>query len=107
MPFNPGNKRLQNALYGRSTKVPLGVATLPNGKGGSYTVTTGSVTNYGGNMKFGLYPTVGVGLDMLLIVANCCPPGSGATCYNTVSNDTSSGSGRSNCVINMVGSYWS
>ena len=101
MPFNPGNKRLQNALYGRSTKTGApGVATLPNGKGGSYTVTTGSVTNYGGNMKFGLYPTVGVGLDMLLIIANCCPPGSGATCYNTASTDTSSGSGRANCVIN-------
>ena len=104
MPFNPGNKRLQNALYGRSTKVPIGVTQLPNGRGGSYTVTTGSVTNYGGNMKFGLYPTVGVGLDMLLIIANCCPPGSTATCYNTASTDKSTASGRANCVIN--GRMW-
>ena len=79
MPFNPGNKRLQNALYGRNAGVANGVTTLPDGKGGTVTVTNGSVLNYGGNMKFGLYPTVGVGLQFLLNLQNCCPPGSTMT----------------------------
>ena len=76
--------RKQNALYGSAPSSDLGVTTLPNGKGGTVTVTNGSVINYGGNMKFGLYPTVGVGLAFLLQLSNCCPPGSMAMCYNTV-----------------------
>ena len=58
--------RKQNALYGSAPSSNLGVTTLPDGKGGTITVTNGSVINYGGNMKFGLYPTVGVGLAFLL-----------------------------------------
>ena len=84
MPFNPGNKRLQNALYGRNAGVANGVTLLPDGKGGTVTVTNGSVINYVGTMKFGLYPTVGVGLGFLLNLQNCCPPGSNMTCYNTI-----------------------
>ena len=84
MVFNPGNKRLQNALYGRNAGVANGVTSLPDGKGGTVTVTNGSVINYGGNMKFGLYPTVGVSLAFLLQLQNCCPPGSTLMCYNTI-----------------------
>ena len=85
MPFNPGNKRLQRALYGRNPGVPNGTTQMPDGKGGTITVTNGSVMNFGGNMKFGLYPTVGVGLDFLLKLDDCCRPGStGGMCFNTV-----------------------
>jgi len=76
--------RKQNALYGYAPSSNLGVTTLSNGKGGTITVTNGSVLNFGGTMKFGLYPTVGVGLDFLLQLQNCCPPGSLGMCFNTV-----------------------
>ena len=84
MVFNPGNKRAQNARSGRNASVANGVTTLPNGKGGTVTVTNGSVINYGGTMKFGLSPTVGVSLGLLLNLQNCCPAGTGLMCYNTI-----------------------
>ena len=35
-------------------------------------MTNGSVLNWGGNEKFGLYPTVGVSVAFLNILENCC-----------------------------------
>ena len=84
MTFNPGNKRLQNALYGAAPSSDGGVQTVPNGRGGTVTVTNGSVMNFGGVDKFGLYPTVGVSIGFLLKLSACCPPGSTANCYNTI-----------------------
>ena len=83
MPFNPGNKRLQRARHGAAPSSSGGLSLMPNGRGGSVAVTNGSVINNGGNMKFGLYPTVGVGLDFLLKIDACCKPGSGLLCFNT------------------------
>ena len=54
MTFNPGNKRLQRARYGRASTGGTGTSDLPDGKGGTFKVTNGSVMNFGGNMKFGL-----------------------------------------------------
>ena len=84
MPFNPGNKRLQRARHGAAPSSAGGVSRLPDGKGGFVTVTNGSVLNFGGNMKFGLFPTVGVPLSMLLKLDDCCRPGMLAPCFNTV-----------------------
>ena len=51
-----------------------GQTSLPNGRGGTYTMTNGSVINWGGDEKFGLYPTVGVSIGFLNILENCCQP---------------------------------
>jgi len=37
-------------------------------------MTNGSVINWGGDEKFGLYPTVGVSIGFLNILENCCQP---------------------------------
>ena len=84
MPFNPGMKRLQRARYGAAPGSNGGVTELPDGKGGTITVTNGSVLNFGGNMKFGLFPTVGAPLSLLLKLDECCKPGMLAPCFNTV-----------------------
>ena len=40
--------------------------------GRKYSTPQGSVLNNGGNMKFGLYPTVGVSVGFLNLLSNCC-----------------------------------
>ena len=59
MPYNPGNIRKLNALGGKRTQA-TGIAILP--KNGDRTLATseGSVNNYGGNNKMGLYSNVGM-----------------------------------------------
>lgn len=75
----PGNKRLQRALYGASPSAEEGsVVTFTyfsNGREYTKTRLAGSVTNNGGNMMMGTYPTVGVGLPFLLKLSACCKPG--------------------------------
>ena len=69
------SKRAIRARSGRATGIPLGITLQPNGKGGFVSTTNGSVINNGGNAKFGLYPTVGVGLGFLLqLEARCANP---------------------------------
>ena len=66
--------RKRNALYGwapsagenntlRCTDPITGKVTTSN---------AGGVANNGGNMKFGLYPTVGQSVGFLNILSNCC-----------------------------------
>ncbi len=66
------SKRAQRARSGRATGIAIGITQQPNGRGGFVATTNGSVINNGGNAKFGLYPTVGVGLDFLLKLEACC-----------------------------------
>ena len=49
-----------------------GVSAQSNGRGGLITVSNGSVINYGGVDKFGLYPTVGVSIGFLNQLDACC-----------------------------------
>ena len=66
---NPGNKKLQRAMYGSSPSAVEGetVTTTYRSNGREYTVTrqTGSVINNGGNMQAGLYPRIGMSLGFL------------------------------------------
>ena len=68
------SKRAQNALNGGigGRGSDGGVSALPNGKGQTYTMTNGSTINWGGDDKFGLYPTVGVSVGFLNILSSCC-----------------------------------
>ena len=68
------SQRRRNALHGYApgadpTKTTTCVDPLTGRK---YTTPAGSVINNGGNMKFGLYPTVGVSVGFLNILSNCC-----------------------------------
>lgn len=77
-----GGQRKQNALYGWAPSSGGSATTQrQNGKGGYLTVTAGSVINNGGNMKHGLFPTVGVSVGFLNQLNNCC---SNSMCFNTV-----------------------
>jgi hypothetical protein len=70
---NPGNKRAQRARSGVGGRGDDGkMSQLSNGKGGFTPVSNGSVINWGGNKKFGLYPTVGVSVGFLNILSSCC-----------------------------------
>ena len=40
--------------------------------GRTYSIPAGATYNNGGNMKFGLYPTVGKSVGFLNILSNCC-----------------------------------
>ena len=66
------SQRAQQARSGRSSQGGAGMSILPNGRGGTIAVTNGSVINYGGVDKFGLYPTVGVSIGFLNILDACC-----------------------------------
>ena len=66
------SKRAQQARSGRSSQGGAGQTALPNGRGGLVYATNGSVINYGGVDKFGLYPTVGVSVGFLNILESCC-----------------------------------
>ena len=69
---NPGNKRLQRARHGRESSGGEGQTQQPANGGRTVAVTNGSVINNGGNAKFGLYPTVGVSIGFLNMLASCC-----------------------------------
>ena len=51
------------------------MTALSNGRGGTVMVTNGSVINYGGVDKFGLYPTVGKSVGFLNLLSSCCRNG--------------------------------
>ena len=74
--------RKQSALYGWApSDGGKGTEQRPNGRGGYKTVTVGSVIDQGGNMKHGLFPTVGVSVAFLNQITNCC---GNEMCFNTV-----------------------
>ena len=59
MPFNPGNVRKVNALGGKRPQA-TGIVLIPKNAGNTLATSNGSTANYGGNTKFGLYPSVGM-----------------------------------------------
>ena len=59
MPYNPGNIRKLNALGGKRPQA-TGIAILPKNRGNVLATSEGSVANYGGNKKMGLYSNVGM-----------------------------------------------
>jgi len=69
------SKRARNALYGRATKGPIGITTITAADNRKTTMTNGSVINWGGNDKGGLYPTVGVSIGFLNQLSYCCSSG--------------------------------
>jgi hypothetical protein len=66
------SKRAQNALYGRASIGGKGQTTIVAADGRRTTTTDGSVINWGGNDKSGLYPTVGVSVGFLNQLSSCC-----------------------------------
>ena len=44
-------------------------------------VPAGATFNNGGNMKFGLYPTVGKSVGFLNLLSNCCRNGTSKTTF--------------------------
>ena len=71
------SKRAQNALYGRATGQGSFETqiTITAADGRETTMTNGSVINWGGNDKGGLYPTVGVSIGFLNQLSYCCSSG--------------------------------
>ena len=71
------SKRAQNALYGRATGQGSFQTqiTITSTDGRKTTTTAGSVINWGGDDKGGLYPTVGVSVGFLNLLSNCCGNG--------------------------------
>ena len=59
MPYNPGNVRKLNALGGKRPQA-TGIVLLPKNGGNILATSEGSVNNYGGNTKMGLYSNVGM-----------------------------------------------
>ncbi len=86
MSYAGASKRAIQARSGRSGRGGAGMTTLTAADGRSYRVTNGSVINYGGVDKFGLYPTVGVSLGFLNILEACCSGSDPKTGVNTNSN---------------------
>ncbi len=75
MSYAGATKRSQQARSGSGGRGNDGGTTaLDNGKGGTFKMSNGSVINWGGDEKFGLYPTVGVSIGFLNILENCCQP---------------------------------
>lgn len=66
------SKRAQQALYGRASIGGAGQTTITAADGRQTTTTDGSVINWGGNDKSGLYPTVGVSVGFLNQISACC-----------------------------------
>ena len=71
------SKRAQNALYGRATGQGSFTQqiTITAADGRKTVSTAGSVINWGGDDKSGLYPTVGVSVGFLNMLSNCCVSG--------------------------------
>lgn len=59
MPFNPGNVKKLNALGGKRPQA-TGIVLIPKNGDRKLRTSDGSVTNHGGNTKYGLYPNVGM-----------------------------------------------
>ena len=59
MPYNPGNIRKLNALGGKRPQA-TGIVLLPKNGDRVLATSEGSVNNYGGNNKMGLYSNVGM-----------------------------------------------
>ena len=59
MPYNPGNIRKLNALGGKRPQA-TGIAFIPKNGDRKLATSNGSTANFGGNMKYGLYPNVGM-----------------------------------------------
>ena len=73
MSYAGASKRAQRARSGAGGPGNNGaVSQLSNGRGGTIAVSNGSVINYGGVDKFGLYPTVGVSIGFLNLLDACC-----------------------------------
>lgn len=64
--------RKRQALHGYAPSADANKTTTCKINGRSYTVSNGSTMNFGGNMKFGLYPTVGKSVAFLNLLSNCC-----------------------------------
>lgn len=72
--------RKRQALYGRAPSADQNtVITCTDPLSGLVTkFPAGSTINNGGNMKFGLYPTVGVSVGFLNLLSNCCSNNGGS-----------------------------
>ena len=74
--------RKRQALYGyapgaeRKQKLYLALILSPQS---TIPVPEGATYNNGGNMKFGLYPTVGKSVGFLNLLSNCCRNGTNKT----------------------------
>ena len=84
------SQRAQQARSGRSSEGGEGMTALSNGRGGFVHATNGSVINYGGVDKFGLYPTNGVSVGFLNLLSYCCAGADGK--YPRFGVNTNSGS---------------
>ena len=74
--------RKRQALYGYAPSANPERQTLscPDPiTGRVYRVPAGATYNNGGNMKFGLYPTVGKSVGFLNLLSNCCRNGTNKT----------------------------
>jgi len=91
MSYARASKRAQQAMHGAGGPgANNGVSQLSNGRGGFVAVSNGSVINYGGVDKFGLYPTVGVSVGFLNLLQSCCASADGQ--FPRVGVNTNSGS---------------
>ena len=94
-------KRKQNALYGWAPSADSSNTTdNDNGRGSTIKVGEGSVINNGGDMKHGLFPTVGVSVAFLNQITHCCGK---EMCFNTIHTTTS----RATCKTIIRGSIFS
>jgi hypothetical protein len=91
------SQRAQQARSGRSSQGGAGMTGLSNGKGGLVYATNGSVINYGGVDKFGLYPTVGVSVGFLNMLSYCCAGADGK--YPRFGVNTNSGKNVNNFLM--------
>lgn len=66
------SKRAQRAMSGRSSKGGDGQTLITAADGRKVVASNGSVINWGGDEKFGLYPTVGVSIGFLNMLDACC-----------------------------------
>ncbi len=66
------SKRAQRALYGRASVGGTGTTTIVAADGRQTVASNGSVINWGGVDKSGLYPTVGVSVHFLNELSACC-----------------------------------
>ena len=77
MSYAGASKRAQRARSGRSSYGGTGQTTITAADGRQVTATNGSVINWGGVDKFGLYPTVGVSVGFLNMLEACCANANG------------------------------